>query len=189
MLCYSISLFKRHMVVIAFLSNDTSLLSCPQWIIERETDRERFVNKQLVLSFLLSEKSGEIARDSSRYFYNESHVSSLSFMCTQGFFFKKISFLTLCTWIQSGSKRTSTHAAAQRKYVNRDAKCLFQLCIFMQCLSLFLSVPGLLETWDEKIDKKIPSPPESEMSLKNKRGMMRLVHVFVFSTEASGSLH
>lgn len=89
MLCYSISLFKRHMVVIAFLSNDTSLLSCPQWIIERETDRERFVNKQLVLSFLLSEKSGEIARDSSRYFYNESHVSFLSFMCTQGFFLKK----------------------------------------------------------------------------------------------------
>lgn len=67
------------MVVIVILSNDTSLLSCPQWIALKERQIGRFVNKQLVLSFLLNEKSGEMARDSSRYFYNESHVSFMRY--------------------------------------------------------------------------------------------------------------
>lgn len=75
---YSISLFEGHMVVIGILSNDTSLLSCPQWLEQRERERERFVNEQLVLSFQLNEKSGGMARDLSRYFYNDSYVRFMS---------------------------------------------------------------------------------------------------------------
>lgn len=119
---YSISLSKRHMVVIAFLSNDTSMLSCPQWIIEREIDRERFVNKQLVLSFLLNEKSGEMARDSSRYFYNESHVSFLSFMGTKGL--KKSPFWLSAHGSNPGPNAPQHTLLLREKRCNWDANCL-----------------------------------------------------------------
>lgn len=51
--------------------------------------------------------------------------------------------------------------------------------------SLALSKPEMRKQTD-----RIPSPPPgSEMSLKNKEGMRRHVHVFVFSSDGSGSLH